>query len=165
MRYCFFLAFFAVLSSQALMAQPVVTVERASFYNFKIIKTNGAFEPYSVSLESINTVSGSFKPVKLEELHLDAQNFLVTVYQKSTGKLIYETVIKNPVDVDVEFDGADHHQAENGESSHNHTTLQRKVLQHPEGHFSLRLPYDQGECIINVGYIQSSDRLIHLATF
>jgi len=156
------LLFFTLVSnSQIAKAQSVPISDKAVFYNFIVSKCNTSecALPYTVSLDGIKTIAGSFKGLnnRIQPV-LESDNFLITVYDKRSGKKEWETVMANPVSVNIEYDAM----STDGESG---STLQRRTVDQEEGSLAVRLPYGPRDCTIRISYIASPDRVTELATF
>ncbi|HZF99449.1 MAG TPA: hypothetical protein VEY71_00530 [Chitinophagales bacterium] len=170
---CF--AFLWIWGFQPVVAQEVVRSDKAVFYNFTVTPCSYQHceTPYAVRLENVNTVTGSFKGrnPRLKPFY-EVSSFLITAYDKRSGEKIWEEVVSNPVDLNIEYAGGDPHADAHAGHGHGHGSdgahacaLQRKQLQLPEGYLSVRLPYGPNECSLHVSYIESSDRVVSLATF
>jgi hypothetical protein len=162
-----------VLGSHWAVSQEVARSTKAVFYNFvvKPCAVGKCGVPYDVRLENVNTMRGAFKGnnPRVKPLY-EVSSFLITAYDKRSGEKIWEQVVSNPVDLNIEYAGGDPH----GEAhaGHGHASgdahscgLQRKQIQLEEGHLSVRLPYGPEECTLRVSFIESADRIVTLATF
>jgi hypothetical protein len=160
------LLFVSTLLLQRSYSQSITTSDKAVFYNFTVIKCNdtGCRVPFAVVLDNVHTVNGSFKGLNSRIAPIiDVNDFLFTVYNKKTGAKEWETVVPNPVETNVEYDGHDHgHQDATDESG---STLKRKTVNLDSGTVAIRLPYAQDQCSIRVSYIAGPDQIIELATF
>ena len=168
-----FSAFLWIWSIQPVAGQEVARSTKAVFYNFTVnpCGSGKCALPYNVQLDNVKTVSGSFKGYnpRIKPFY-EVSSFLITAYDKRSGEKIWEEVVKNPVDLNIEYAGGDPHA--DAHAGHGHgadeahaCALQRKQLQLDEGFFAVRLPYSREECTLHVSFIESTDRIVTLATF
>lgn len=153
------------------VSQQIERSTKAVFYNLSVKPCAGKCEvPYDVRLQAVNTVSGAFKGrnPRIKPFY-EASSFLITAYDKRSGEKIWEEVVSNPVDLNIEYAGGDPHgdaHAGHGHGGDAHAcSLQRKQLQLEEGFLAVRLPYGPEECTLHVSFIESTDRIVLLATF
>ena len=152
-------------SVQTAVAQSVALSNKAVFYNFIVSKCGQSTcdVPFLVSLDNVNLVTGSFKGLnnRIQPVY-EPGGFLIAVYNLKSGAKEWETVVPNPVRMDVEFDGEHDH----GHShQHSESTLQRKIIELDEGSMAVRLPYEPHECRVTVSYIASPNEIIPIASY
>jgi hypothetical protein len=151
----------AVFISQSAVSQDIATSHQVVFYNLTVKKCLGGdcHKPYTVDLENVHVVQGKFKGVNDQlKATYEPETFLITAFDKRTGRKLYETVVPNPVEVKVEFDGHSHHAGEPAGLTH-------QVIELPEGTVAVRIPFGPDECTVHVSYIKTADEVIDLATF
>lgn len=159
----FTLLFTYLFISQQVEAQSVSRSDKAVFYNFIVKKCQqgDCKSPYSIQLDNVKCLTGSFKGLneRITPVY-EINDFLVSVYDKRSGEKRLETVVANPVEINVEYDGESHNHSHASGSS-----LQRKVIELESGAMALRLPFSPDECRIEIALISSPDRIVPIATF
>lgn len=156
-----------------LKAQTVSTSKEVEFVNLQVKRctSSNCISIYNVSLVNKNLINGSFKGVNNKIIiNPEPNHFLVAIFNKTNNELQYQELIANPVQVDVEYAGADEtaHQHDSNKTDKQENVngvMEHKTLELSEGLMAVRVPFATENSIIKVIYIDENMRQQIIASF
>lgn len=145
--YLFFVALYVAGNFYQVVAQPTVN-KVATFLYFQIEKTE---QLPSVKLVESRVITGEFKQMGVVTHETYDEGLLVIRVTDRSSKLLFETTCNNPIDQHLEYVN------EKGELNH-------ARVQHTQGTFEARVPFDLKDHSISIYMVDENNRLKLLFT-
>ncbi|MEI7669810.1 MAG: hypothetical protein WCJ33_06990 [Pseudomonadota bacterium] len=148
-RISFSLMVIFILFNCSSFAQLNKTTNTITFYKFAIAENKGT---YDITLQEKKEVEGEFKITPTaREFEKEPNHLLISVNDNVSGKTEFETVVANPVDMQLEY-------------LNEKNEYDRVNIKQPTGVFDLRIPMRTDGKTILIQLIQEDKSLITLKT-
>jgi len=141
---------FLMLLSNSLVAQTNKTSNSCSFYFFHIQDVNQSIR---VTLLNKEIKSGEYKITPSSTVaDKEINKIWVSVVEKSTGRIVYETIVDNPLSQHIEY--------VNEKDQLDHVNINQT-----EGDFHIKIPINMEGMSLRLELISDNNLLIPIATF